>query len=40
MTSELLANDNAYKKMAKAINPYGDGTASEQICKVLKGVKF
>ncbi len=40
MTSELLANDNAYKKMAKAINPYGDGTASEQIYKVLKGVKF
>ncbi len=37
MTNELLTNDNAYKKMAKAINPYGDGTASEQICKVLEG---
>jgi UDP-N-acetylglucosamine 2-epimerase (non-hydrolysing) len=38
VTNELLTDENAYKKMAKAINPYGDGTASEQICKALKGV--
>lgn len=28
---ELLSDDAAYEKMAKAVNPYGDGTASKQI---------
>lgn len=30
---ELLINKNTYEKMAKAINPYGDGHASEKIVK-------
>ncbi len=33
--TELLDNETAYYKMAKAVNPYGDGTASEQIIKIL-----
>lgn len=32
---ELLENKDAYEKMAHASNPYGDGTACEQICKHL-----
>lgn len=34
--STLLDNQNAYKSMAATNNPYGDGTASEQIVNVLK----
>ncbi len=30
--SRLLNDDNLYKKMCKAKNPYGDGHASEKIC--------
>ncbi|PHQ37242.1 non-hydrolyzing UDP-N-acetylglucosamine 2-epimerase [Rhodopirellula bahusiensis] len=33
--SELLSNRNAYDKMAKASNPYGDGTASEKIMDAI-----
>ncbi|MEO9594464.1 non-hydrolyzing UDP-N-acetylglucosamine 2-epimerase [Rhodopirellula bahusiensis] len=33
--SELLSNRNAYDKMAKASNPYGDGTASEKILDAI-----
>ena len=33
--SVLLDDINEYKKMAKAINPYGDGMASERIVKGL-----
>ena len=34
---ELLKEpDGAYKKMSAAISPYGDGKASERICKILK----
>lgn len=34
--SELLNDQNAYNKMAKASNPYGDGTASEKIVNILE----
>ena len=35
---ELLTNANAYTKMAKAHNPYGDGKAVERIVNQLTGV--
>ena len=35
MASELLSDENAYNKMAKAVNPYGDGLASERIVKAI-----
>ena len=31
----LLENENEYKKMSNASNPYGDGTACEQIVNIL-----
>lgn len=31
----LLMNTEEYEKMAKAVNPYGDGHASERIAKIL-----
>ncbi len=31
ITKELLTNEEKYKKMSKAVNPYGDGHASERI---------
>lgn len=31
----LLVDDVAYKKMSQAVNPYGDGTASRRIVKIL-----
>lgn len=31
----LLSNAEEYEKMAKAVNPYGDGHASERIAKIL-----
>ena len=37
-TSELLTNHNAYEAMANAVNPYGDGLASERIVKKLKNI--
>ena len=36
---KLLNNEQEYKKMSEAINPYGDGTASSQIVEILKKVK-
>jgi UDP-N-acetylglucosamine 2-epimerase (non-hydrolysing) len=33
--SKLLANENEYSKMANAINPYGDGFASQRIRNIL-----
>jgi len=33
---ELLADEHAYRRMAKAVNPYGDGRASERIAEVLR----
>ncbi len=35
LASELLRNDATYQKMAKAVNPYGDGHASERIVKTI-----
>jgi UDP-N-acetylglucosamine 2-epimerase (non-hydrolysing) len=33
--SELLRDREAYDKMARASNPYGDGTASEKILDAI-----
>ena len=35
MASELLSNPESYNEMAKAVNPYGDGFASERIIKAI-----
>ena len=35
LADELITDDDAYQKMAKAVNPYGDGFASERIVKAL-----
>jgi UDP-N-acetylglucosamine 2-epimerase (non-hydrolysing) len=35
-TQELLDSSELYTKMAKAVNPYGDGTTSRQILDILK----
>lgn len=35
MTDELLTDKEEYDKMAKAVNPYGDGKASERIVKAI-----
>ncbi|WP_171045255.1 non-hydrolyzing UDP-N-acetylglucosamine 2-epimerase [Pseudoalteromonas rubra] len=37
--SRLLNDSDAYKEMSLAHNPYGDGTASKQICDVLATLK-
>lgn len=34
-TEKLLKDEKAYEMMAKAINPYGDGKASERIVKII-----
>ena len=34
---DLLDNENTYRDMQQAANPYGDGTASDQIVAHLKG---
>ena len=33
----LLTNEEDYDIMSKAVNPYGDGRASERICDVIMG---
>ena len=33
--STLLEDEQAYEKMSKAVNPYGDGKACERIVKSL-----
>lgn len=35
MACELISDSTAYNKMAKAVNPYGDGHASERIVKAI-----
>jgi len=35
--SELLTSPEAYARMANAVNPYGDGRASERIIAALAG---
>jgi len=34
----LLSNKEAYRLMATAVNPYGDGTTSEKIANILSGI--
>ncbi|WP_286132258.1 UDP-N-acetylglucosamine 2-epimerase (non-hydrolyzing) [Bacillus sp. FJAT-27251] len=36
MATELLTNHAAYEKMAKAVNPYGDGFASARIAHAIR----
>jgi len=33
---DLLDNKDAYEAMAKAVNPYGDGSTSKQVLEILK----
>ena len=35
--STLLEDEEAYKKMSKAVNPYGDGKACDRIVRALNG---
>jgi len=35
MANELLESEEAYKKMAHAVNPYGDGNASKRIADAI-----
>jgi UDP-N-acetylglucosamine 2-epimerase (non-hydrolysing) len=35
-TSSLLTNPTAYRKMAAAVNPYGDGRAAERILQAIR----
>lgn len=34
-TKKLLVDDKIYRKMSRAVNPYGDGRASERIVRIL-----
>jgi UDP-N-acetylglucosamine 2-epimerase (non-hydrolysing) len=34
-TAKLLESNDAYQQMAKAVNPYGDGTTSRKIVEIL-----
>ncbi len=34
--SQLLTNSKSYRRMAAAVNPYGDGRASERIVKAIR----
>jgi UDP-N-acetylglucosamine 2-epimerase (non-hydrolysing) len=34
--SELLLDEGAYRKMAEAVNPYGDGLASDRILQAME----
>ncbi|PWW31178.1 UDP-N-acetylglucosamine 2-epimerase (non-hydrolysing) [Cytobacillus oceanisediminis] len=36
LATELLTDQAAYEKMAKAVNPYGDGNASKRICDAIR----
>ena len=36
MASELLENPEAYARMAKAVNPYGDGQACRRIVDAIQ----
>ena len=36
LASELLENETVYQSMAKAVNPYGDGTACARIAEAIK----
>ena len=34
---KLLSDEKAYEEMSRAVNPYGDGKASERIVRILSG---
>lgn len=34
--TELLTDNSSYEKMAKAVNPYGDGHSAERIVDILQ----
>lgn len=36
VTSELLSDKKKYNDMAQSVNPYGNGTSSEKIVKIIK----
>ncbi len=36
MAAELISDPQAYRKMAEAVNPYGDGLASDRILQALE----
>jgi UDP-N-acetylglucosamine 2-epimerase (non-hydrolysing) len=36
LANELLTDPGAYEKMAKAVNPYGDGEASRRIAQAIR----
>ena len=36
VVSELLSDPASYRRMAEAVNPYGDGLASERILQALE----
>ena len=38
--TELLENEEVYKKMSRAVNPYGDGHACERIADILEGKEY
>ena len=38
--TKLLDNKDEYAKMAKAVNPYGDGHACERIADILEGKEY
>ena len=40
MVNQLLMDKDEYQKMSKAHNPYGEGFASQAICKALEEVKL
>lgn len=40
LAQELLTNKAEYEKMARAVNPYGDGNAAERIVNILRAHFF
>lgn len=36
LASELLEDERVYQSMAKAVNPYGDGTACARIAEAIR----
>ena len=38
--NQLLKDKDEYQKMSKAHSPYGEGLASQAICKILEGLKL
>lgn len=38
--TELLTDEDAYKVMSTACNPYGDGHACERIADILEGKEY